>query len=206
MAEAPAQRKRSNTRARLLESAAELFAERGTTAVGIDDICRKAGFTRGAFYSNFDTVEDVFFAVYEMRTDDLLVRLAQAPRPGIAAASLDDAVSALLDVIPADPDWYAIRASFAARARARPEIAEGLRAHGEALRSGLEPFIQHTVTSAGRRLIMSPADAARVVIAAHVGAVLQLPLADDTEHVLRRNALRAALAGVSEPDPSISID
>lgn len=44
-----------------------LVAEHGTTNVSIGAICERAGFTRGAFYSNFKTVDDVFFALYEQR-------------------------------------------------------------------------------------------------------------------------------------------
>jgi len=49
----PATRSRENTRARLLEAAAQVFAEAGLDGASVEAVCERAGFTRGAFYSNF---------------------------------------------------------------------------------------------------------------------------------------------------------
>ncbi|WP_232531790.1 TetR/AcrR family transcriptional regulator [Microbacterium halophytorum] len=53
-------RSRENTRARLLEAAAEVFAEVGIAGASVEAICDRAGFTRGAFYSNFETKDQLF--------------------------------------------------------------------------------------------------------------------------------------------------
>ena len=50
---------RALTRARLLESAQALFAVRGFEGTTVDDIARDAGYTRGAFYSNFANKEAI---------------------------------------------------------------------------------------------------------------------------------------------------
>lgn len=44
---------RDEVRRRLLDAAAEVFAERGYEAARLDEIARAAGFTKGAVYSNF---------------------------------------------------------------------------------------------------------------------------------------------------------
>ena len=46
--------RRERTRERLLDAALALFAEHGVEATSIEAICDGAGFTRGAFYSNFE--------------------------------------------------------------------------------------------------------------------------------------------------------
>ncbi|KUI22276.1 hypothetical protein AU194_05910 [Mycobacterium sp. GA-2829] len=186
-----------------MDASAELFAQRGTTQVSIDDICRRSGFTRGAFYSNFKTVEDVFFALYERQSTDLLDRMADAAAE-TTATTLEEAADALVNVVPADIDWYVIRASFAVRARAREDIAAALSSHNDQLRQGIEPFIDATVRAAGRRLTVPLDIAAQVVIAANVGAVLQRPIDDDPTHALRRNAFLAALKGISEEAHSVT--
>jgi AcrR family transcriptional regulator len=56
---------REETRARLFEAAAEVFAERGIGAATIEQIASAAGFTRGAFYSNFDSKDELLLAMYE---------------------------------------------------------------------------------------------------------------------------------------------
>jgi len=58
-------RRRSNTRARLLEGALEVFAERGFHGASVEDICERAGFTRGAFYSNFSDRSELVLAMIQ---------------------------------------------------------------------------------------------------------------------------------------------
>jgi len=50
-----------------MQAATTLFAERGFGQVSIEQICEAAGYTRGAFYSNFDSVDELFFALYSER-------------------------------------------------------------------------------------------------------------------------------------------
>ena len=54
---ASAVRRRENTRARLIEAAEVVFATTGLKRVTVDDLVGAAGFTRGAFYSNFSSIE-----------------------------------------------------------------------------------------------------------------------------------------------------
>jgi AcrR family transcriptional regulator len=51
--------RRQATRERVLEAAGEVFAERGFHGASVEDICERAGFTRGAFYSNFSSKDDL---------------------------------------------------------------------------------------------------------------------------------------------------
>ncbi|MDR2321652.1 MAG: TetR/AcrR family transcriptional regulator [Microbacterium sp.] len=55
-----ATRSRENTRARLLEAAALVFAEEGLDGATVEAVCERAGFTRGAFYSNFESKDELF--------------------------------------------------------------------------------------------------------------------------------------------------
>jgi AcrR family transcriptional regulator len=56
---------REETRARLFEAAAEVFAEYGVGAATVEQIASAAGFTRGAFYSNFATKDELVIAMLE---------------------------------------------------------------------------------------------------------------------------------------------
>ena len=51
------------TRKRLLEAAERIFAREGFEAARLEDIAGSAGYTRGAFYANFKSKEDIFFAL-----------------------------------------------------------------------------------------------------------------------------------------------
>ena len=53
------------TRRKLLEAAEQIFARDGYEAARLEDIAAPAGYTRGAFYANFESKEDIFFALLE---------------------------------------------------------------------------------------------------------------------------------------------
>jgi AcrR family transcriptional regulator len=59
--------KRAQTRQRLLDGAAEVIRRRGYGAASVEAIASEAGFTRGAFYSNFDTKEQLFVELLQDR-------------------------------------------------------------------------------------------------------------------------------------------
>jgi AcrR family transcriptional regulator len=85
---------REQTRQRLLDAAAALLAKKGLGTVSVEDIARHAGYTRGAFYSNFKSKTDLFIELLksshqniqqdlqaffdaDIQTDDLRQQLAQ---------------------------------------------------------------------------------------------------------------------------------
>lgn len=53
------------TRKKLLQAAAQIFAQEGFEAARLEDIAARAGYTRGAFYAHFGSKEDIFFALLE---------------------------------------------------------------------------------------------------------------------------------------------
>src|SRR5918992_3147393 len=62
------------TRAALVSAARALFAERGYTGVGTEEIVQRAGVTRGALYHHFGDKKDLLRAVLH----DLARELAEA--------------------------------------------------------------------------------------------------------------------------------
>jgi AcrR family transcriptional regulator len=70
---------REDTRRRLLDAAAAAFAEHGFQGASIDDITARAGFTRGAFYSNFTDKTDLLVQLCERRLD----RFVEAKLPAV---------------------------------------------------------------------------------------------------------------------------
>ncbi len=51
------------TRKRLIEAAERLFIRKGFNNASVEEISEMAGYSRGAFYSNFDDKEQIFLAV-----------------------------------------------------------------------------------------------------------------------------------------------
>jgi AcrR family transcriptional regulator len=57
------------TRDTLLDAAEIVFAEKGFYGATLDDIATRAGFTKGAVYSNFRNKEDLLLELLNRRTD-----------------------------------------------------------------------------------------------------------------------------------------
>jgi AcrR family transcriptional regulator len=65
------------TRARFIQSAEKIFARDGFEVAKLEEIAADAGYTRGAFYANFDSKEDLFFALLEK---EISMRIAALER------------------------------------------------------------------------------------------------------------------------------
>src|SRR5271166_6357299 len=59
------QESKEATRARLVEAAEHLFIRKGFDDTSVEEISETAGYSRGAFYSNFDDKDQVFRAVID---------------------------------------------------------------------------------------------------------------------------------------------
>jgi len=59
------QEQQQRTRERLLDAAESLFAEGGVNATSLRTVCEKAGFSQGAFYSNFASKQDLLLSVLQ---------------------------------------------------------------------------------------------------------------------------------------------
>jgi AcrR family transcriptional regulator len=70
--------RRERTRERLLDAALDVFAEVGMQATSIEAVCEAAGFTRGAFYSNFASKEELFLALMQRDANRQLGALEEA--------------------------------------------------------------------------------------------------------------------------------
>jgi AcrR family transcriptional regulator len=70
------------TRTALLETAREMFAERGYAAVGTEEIVRQAGVTRGALYHHFAGKEELFAVVYEQLERELVEAITASVMAG----------------------------------------------------------------------------------------------------------------------------
>ncbi|GGI07067.1 TetR/AcrR family transcriptional regulator [Egicoccus halophilus] len=77
----------AETRARLIEAAAEVFASHGFEGASIDLITERAGYSRGAFYSNFSDKAELLLELSAVRMGDFARVL-----PDILAASDEDRI------------------------------------------------------------------------------------------------------------------
>ena len=67
--------KQQRTRGSLLKAAARLFCRHGLEGTSVDQIAQAAGYTKGAFYANFKSKEELFLVMLDERFSSELGRI-----------------------------------------------------------------------------------------------------------------------------------
>ena len=88
---------REQTRARLLAAAQRLFIARGFHGTSVEEIAEAAGYTRGAFYSNFEDKDDIFLALLDKNLSD---RIAELTPIFHQSATLNEAFAVIIRTNP----------------------------------------------------------------------------------------------------------
>jgi AcrR family transcriptional regulator len=180
-------RRREQSRRRLIQAALSTFAERGIRETPVELICERAGFTRGAFYSNFSSKEDLFLAVYEQETAirqrlfaEAVASAVELPTPGDLPglrAAVADMARRYLTAHNGDETWFLLLSEFKLQGMRRPE----LRARVEAvLQEGVDELtrvIEGFIARADITLAVEPRYAAQAVLALYEDALAQNLLA-----------------------------
>lgn len=196
-----ASRRRATTRAQLIHAAGELFDETGTTGAGVADVCSRAGYTRGAFYSNFSSMDELYLALCSQRAEAFLDQLEDELADHVTSApgqvDLDRAVDDVVAVLALEPTWVAARSVLVAQAVARPAAAQLLREHHQAVLERLGPLARTSVQAAGRELAVPEDQLARDMLVAYDGAMLHGVLYPDQARSVLRNAVKASLLSSS---------
>ncbi|MGW4006476.1 TetR/AcrR family transcriptional regulator, partial [Streptomyces nigra] len=122
-------RRRVRTRANLLDAAFAVFAAKGFGHVSIEEVCEAAGYSRGAFYSNFDSLDELFFALYRQRADLIADQVAGALAVDGPGLDVRAAVDRVTEVLLLDRDWLLVKTDFLVHAARDPAVAATLLEH-----------------------------------------------------------------------------
>ena len=140
---------RDDTREKLFEAAALVFEEQGINAASIEAIAAAAGFTRGAFYSNFASKDELIIAMLEDHVELSIRRclelLANHKDP-------EDFIDAFRNMnrsrqvpLGRSPLLHMEMILFVARAeQRRPELAKRLRARRQMVTEIVETTAKHS--------------------------------------------------------------
>lgn len=192
-------KRRAETRRRLLSAASAAFAENGFGRTTVEHVCDRAGYTRGAFYSNFGSLDELFFSLSAQRSAAVVEAVEAAVRRAIEsdARSLDAVMDAVVGALPISRDSHLLALEFAAHALRHAEVAAALAADRRHLRQALVPVLRLGLQAAGIGFTEdSLDDLGRVVLATQEGLYQQELLEPGDQHLpsLRRKALAAALS------------
>jgi AcrR family transcriptional regulator len=143
------------TRRKLLVAAERIFARDGFEAARLEDIASLAGYTRGAFYANFQSKEDIFFALLErwvgQRISEVDTLLAQRETPAKLLRALREHYAQITQ----DRRLALLSLEFKLFAIRHPEAHARLRARQRRLRVSGGDLLRRIARVAGRTLPIS---------------------------------------------------
>lgn len=187
--------RREATRQRVLDAAREVFAERGVFGGTVEDICEQAGFTRGAFYSNFADKDDVLRALIDREHARLLEHvdaglarleesLGHAGVDGDPTATMAAVADRLLRAVPADRLFSLIQTELEIHAIREPETSRAFLEADARFRARIAAFLERGLRLLGRELVVDVTEATDAIVA-----------------IVERSTRRALLAGpAADPD------
>ncbi|MWV48405.1 TetR family transcriptional regulator [Rathayibacter sp. VKM Ac-2803] len=200
----PETARRSRTRERLLDAAYEVFADTGVHTASVEQISEAAGFTRGAFYSNFSSKEELFFALMERENDARIATLVEQMGRTLPKVADEPLTAVTLAVVILDflqgpfndnRRWCVVQSEFELLALRDAAIAPQYRDFRAGFDASLVQIVDDALAQVQREFALEPTTAVRLLIASYDDAVKQSILeADSDAAALER--LRSTLTAV----------
>lgn len=188
-------RRRENTRAKLVRASLDVFVEKGIDGATVDDLVKAAGFTRGAFYSSFSSKEEVFSALFDEVTDELLaianssVAAAVADVDGTDEAAIlssNDAgvmIAVFEGIRPFGRQWYLLYSDAIARSLRNEDLRAELAVQRERMRDRIGALLTARLEVTGERALLPAEDLAQLLMGIFIDLLLreQMEQRDVTE-------------------------
>lgn len=140
------------TRARLIQSAEKIFARDGFEVAKLEEIAADAGYTRGAFYANYESKEDLFFDLLER---EISSRISALEREMAKVRDPEAKLKAMREFFLSktqDRRWCLLALEFKLFAVRHPEVKHRLAAMHRRFVSPRVGMLEEVMTALGRKL------------------------------------------------------
>jgi AcrR family transcriptional regulator len=191
--------KQALTRTKLLSSASRLFCRHGLEQASVDDIARDAGYTKGAFYSNFKSKEELFLAMLDEKFGQEIERIESAlgteetPDEAVRHAGED-----LIRFIRSDPEWEKLYLEFVAYAGRNDEFRQELLTRCRAMDERLEEVYARWMEAIGIEAAIPLADITQITSIMTQGFLISQQIDPDLDEALYGTMLAAFALGLKE--------
>jgi AcrR family transcriptional regulator len=166
--------RQAETRARLLDAAVEVCAERGLRQARVEEIADRAGYSTGAIYSNFAGKDDLLLAVFEERLEPRLRALAtpliEARTAGEQAGESGELIGVMLTQ---ERSYLLLLCEFWAYAAREPGVRERFARIRRGRRAIIEAMIVERVERHGIDVHPGPAELAAGFLACAIGILFE---------------------------------
>ncbi|WCM56015.1 TetR/AcrR family transcriptional regulator [Microbacterium sp. EF45047] len=188
----PATRRRENTRTRLLDAAAQVFAELGLEGATVEAVCERAGFTRGAFYSNFDSKDELFLMLAARVGSARVAAVRERVHQMVGDGALEDCdpvdlVQQVMDSAGDDRLGVLLMSEIRIRALRDPAFGAAYLAQEREMVASIAEIIADIVASGQLSLRLDPETAARTLMIVWEGMTVRGAMAGMDADALRRS-------------------
>ncbi len=201
--ERPRRIPRQETRARIVEAAAQVFARRGYEAATLDEVAAHAGYSKGAVYSNFANKEELFLTLMRERIQQRLEAVGEATaQPGTLDEQTARAGAQLTELLEQQPDWHRLFIEFWGRAVRDEALRLELVEQRRPMRATIAAFLEDLSTRYGVALPAAADDLAVIILALSNGiAIEHLADPETVDPKLYATALNLLLGAVASGEP-----
>ncbi|MGZ0712878.1 TetR/AcrR family transcriptional regulator (plasmid) [Coraliomargarita sp. W4R53] len=189
-------KRREATRQKLMDAAAQVFAEVGLDAASVEAVCDRAGFTRGAFYSNFESKDELFLELASRvsleRVAAVRGRVQELERDGSLLQTPSNAfsiVQQVLDTAADDRLTVLLMSEIRIHALRTPALAVAYLAQEDAMLGSVTQIIDDVARAKTIGFRLPARDAARVMLTAWESA-----------------SVRAVMAGLGHEDMRLRVN
>jgi AcrR family transcriptional regulator len=193
----------ADTRVRLLEAAARVYARSGVGGATLDQVAAEAGFTKGAVYSQFGSKENLLVALlHEHLAAQVSEQLAAFDRERTTWARPLAGSAAWMDQLDRDPDPFRLFVELWVYAQRDERLRERLAVGLDALRSMFERFGALGAEDAGiERLPHAAENFATVVLSLGIGMQMVRMIEPDQVPPSLLGAALSVLVRAAEHEP-----
>jgi AcrR family transcriptional regulator len=186
------------TRAALLSAATHSICEHGMDGASIDHIAAAAGYTKGAFYANFASKEELFLVILDDKFAAEIARLeaimvgSEEPVEQARHAAED-----FLAYVDSDPQWPRLYQEFATHAARNEAFRAEFAARQRSLRARLADVFAAWTHTLGIDSALAPADVAAMTAFMVDGFLLQRIIDPELEDRLYGSMFEVFLTGLA---------
>ena len=191
--------KQARTRAKLMRSAGKLFCKRGLEQASVDDIAHDAGYTKGAFYSNFKSKEELFLAMLDQKFGEELERIEAAlGTDETADEAARHAGEDLIRFLRSDPEWERLYLEFVAYAGRNDDFRQELLTRCRAMDERLAEVYRRWAGSVGIKSPLPLADITQMTSIMTQGFLMTQQIDPDLGEELYGTMIAAFMLGLRE--------
>lgn len=184
--------RRAETQTRLLAAAISVFAEKGVVGAAVEEICERAGFTRGAFYSNFASKDELVlgllnqdWALTTANVKHLTSDSVKSSVGGSVEQMLQSALAHFMNAQTTGRQWILVSAEIKLYAAREPSIRPAYLEFRDTYRRQTKAALQHVLDDYGAVLSMPIEQVIQVMTPVYescmLNALLHLPASEDAD-------------------------